>query len=58
MIRRDIYEVIELKEGQTIKLNCSLVKGYKVIGETKKTVTLEITDDQLVKVKELLKKDK
>ena len=31
VVRRDIFEVIKLKEGQKIKLNGYGVKGYKVI---------------------------
>ena len=31
MVRRDVYEFIELKKGQKIKLNGSGVKGYSVI---------------------------
>jgi hypothetical protein len=58
VIRRDVYEVIELKEGQTIRLNNTELKGYKVIEDTKKPVTLELTADQLSKINELLKEDK
>jgi len=31
VVRKDVYEVIELKENQKIKLNGFAVKGYKVI---------------------------
>lgn len=31
VIRRDVFEVIELEEGKTIKLNGSGVKGYTVV---------------------------
>ena len=33
VVRRDIYEVIELKSGQKIKLNDYLVEGYQAIDE-------------------------
>ena len=31
VVRRDIFEVIELEEGKKIKLNASGIKGYKVL---------------------------
>ena len=31
VVRRDIYEVIELKEGQKIKLNKAGIKGFEII---------------------------
>ena len=34
VVRRDIYEVIELKSGQKIRLNDCGVKGYQVVDET------------------------
>jgi hypothetical protein len=33
IVRRDMFEVIEPKKGQTIKLNDYKVKGYNVINE-------------------------
>ncbi len=33
VVRRDMYEVIELKEGVEIKLNDYCIKGYEIIGE-------------------------
>jgi hypothetical protein len=33
VVRRDIYEVIELKSGQKIKLNECGIKGYQVVDE-------------------------
>ena len=34
VVRRDIYEVVELEENKTIKLNWYLIKWYTNIGET------------------------
>ena len=36
--RRDVYEVIELKEGKKIKLNGYNIKGYKVLVKKAKEV--------------------
>jgi hypothetical protein len=44
VIRRDIYEVIELKEGQKIKLREYGVKGYDIVETEKPT-------GKLVKIK-------
>ena len=41
MVRRDVYEVIELEENQKIKLNVWGIKGYTVI-EEEKIETIEI----------------
>ena len=38
VVRRDIYEVIELEEGKKIKLNDYGVKGYKVLVKKAKEV--------------------
>lgn len=55
LVRRDVYEVIELKEGQKIKLNDFEVRGFTVIEEEKKKVTLELTDKQLEEIKKIIK---
>ena len=45
VVRRDIFEVIKLKEGKKIKLNGYNIKGYKVLVKkaTKDTTTKEMT---------------
>jgi len=45
VVRRDIFEVIKLKEGKKIKLNRYSIKGYKVLVKkaTKDTTTKEMT---------------
>ena len=50
VVRRDIYEVIELKEGQKIKLNSYKIKGYKIIEDklTGKKVRIKLSDNQIV----------
>jgi len=44
VIRRDVYEVIELKEGQIIKLNGHTEKGFSVIEEETELTIDEIAD--------------
>jgi hypothetical protein len=36
VVRRDVYEVIELKKGEKIKLNGYEVKGFTVINDSKR----------------------
>lgn len=48
VVRRDIYEVIELTEGKKIRLNGYLVKGYKVLVKKPKKVVL--TMDEVAKL--------
>ena len=45
VVRRDVYEVIKLKEGKKIRLNGYSIKGYKVLVKkaTKDTTTKEMT---------------
>jgi len=38
VIRRDFFEIIELKKGQTIRLNGWGIKGYKIIEDKDKEV--------------------
>ena len=54
VIRRDVYEVIELEEWREIKLNWYEHKGFIYTKEEKKIVTLELTDDQLEQIKNIL----
>ena len=56
VIRRDVYEVIELTEGKKIRLNEYGVKGYKVLVKKPKKVVLtmdEIAEKFGVDVKNL-----
>jgi hypothetical protein len=46
VVRRDIFEVIQLKENQKIKLNGCQVKGYKIL-EDKKTISIDGKDIEL-----------
>ena len=46
VVRRDIYEIIELVEGETIKLNDCNIKGFTKIN-TKKIITIDKTSSQL-----------
>ena len=49
VVRRDIYEVIELKENQKIKLNGYVIKGFTILdNEPVKTNPKEITIDGAV----------
>jgi len=52
VVRRDIYEVIELDEGQKIKLNGWGVKGYTIEND-KKQELLSKADELIQKANEL-----
>ena len=45
VVRRDVYEVIELVENKIIKLNDYGVRGFRVIEKDKKTIKKTITVD-------------
>ena len=48
VVRRDIFEVIELEEGEKIKLNYYGVKGYKVlVKKTTKEMTVAEVSEKL-----------
>jgi len=48
VVRRDIYEVIELEEGKKIKLNGYSIKGYKVlVKKTTKEMTVAEVSEKL-----------
>ena len=51
VVRRDIYEVIELVEGQKIKLKGYTIKGYEVI-EKEKSIVLDGKKYKLTEIKE------
>ena len=40
VVRRDIYEVIELKEGVKIKLKGLCIKGFTLVDTPKETITI------------------
>ena len=44
VVRRDVYEVIELSEGKKIRLNEYGVKGYKVLVKKPKKVVLTMDE--------------
>ena len=51
VVRKDIYEVIELKSGQKIKLKEYSIKGYDILEEEKpqgKKVKIRLSDNQVV----------
>jgi len=51
VVRKDIYEVIELKSGQKIKLKEYSIKGYDILEEEKpqgKKVKIRLFDNQVV----------
>jgi hypothetical protein len=52
VVRRDIYEVIELKENIEIKLNDYEIKGYTEVN-TKKSELLKKADELIKKAEEL-----
>ena len=52
VVRRDIYEVIELKEGQKIKLNKAGIKGFEVIEDEDETVDIRISKKSLQALKD------
>jgi hypothetical protein len=58
VVRRDIYEVIELVEGQTIKLNNYAISGYTVINPEKKIIIdgkdIEISKESFEELKKQL----
>ena len=49
VVRRDIYQVIELIGGETITLNGHDIKGYGVITKPK-NYTVELTKEQMYKL--------
>jgi len=58
VVRRDVYEVIELKEGVKIKLNGYGIKGYEIIEDEKKKeeITAFNKEDVKKKIFELISK--
>ena len=51
VVRKDTYEVIELKSGQKIKLKEYSIKGYDILEEEKpqgKKVKIRLSDNQVV----------
>ena len=54
VIRRDIYEIIELEEWKEIKLNWCMKKGFTYIEEKKRSITLELTDKQIEEIKNII----
>ena len=51
VVRKDTYEVIELKSGQKIKLKEYSIKGYDILEEEKpqgKKVKIRLPDNQVV----------
>ncbi len=44
VVRRDVYEIIEIPEGKKIKLNEYGVKGYKVLVKKPKKVVLTMDE--------------
>ena len=52
VVRRDIYEVIELKEGQKIKLNKAGIKGFEIIEDEDETVDIRISKKSLQALKD------
>jgi len=54
IVRRDIFEVIQPEKEKTIKLNDWGVKGYTYVNNKQK-VTLELTEEQLEKIKDIIK---
>ena len=53
IVRRDLFEVIILDWTNKIKLNWYKIKGYTIIEDSKK-VTVELTKEQLEKIKHLI----
>jgi hypothetical protein len=57
VVRRDIYEVIELEEGKPIKLSGAKVKGFTYTNNHKITIDgkdIEISEESYEKLKESL----
>ena len=54
-IRYDVRGIIEIPENKTIKYNDYEVPGFTYVEPEKKKVTLELTDEQLEKVKEMIR---
>ena len=52
VVRRDVYEVIELEEGKEIKLNGWGIKGYTEVN-SKKSELLKKADELISKAQEL-----
>jgi len=57
VVRRDIYEVIELVEGKKVKLNGYCVEGFVYVGENNKKSELLTKADELIATAEELKKE-